>query len=784
MIEKPSYEELEKRIQELTQAEFKYREIEKTLNDILESAGDGICLCHNIPEEPYVRFTHWNPRMIKITGYTMDEINRHGWYQSMYPDPEVQERAIKRMASMREGDDIQAEEWTITRKSGERVPLSISTSIVKKENEKVRVLATMQDISERKKAEQEILNAKQEWQEIFEAIGHPTIILDPEHRVLSSNRATVKMTNMAPNDLIGKKCFEIFHNNDKPPKECPMERMLDSGRLESVEMEIEALGGTFLVSCTPVKDDLGNLIKVIHIATDITLQKENERALHKSEQKFRELVEDINEVIYSVDAKGIVNYISPAVSRLLGHEPKDIIGKAFVDFVHPEDHLRILEKFQEVISGKLGASEYRILSKTGEYRWIRSSSRPVYDDSRLIGLRGAFSDITEEKRLRADLQQAQKMEAIGTLAGGIAHEFNNILGIIIGNTELAIDDVPEWNPAKDCLEEIRTASLRAKDVVRRIMGFARKMPATQKLIKISTIIHESLKLSRATIPTNIEIRQEILCESEMILANPTEIHQILMNLCSNSAHAIEEETGILKIRLESVALDHQLAGEYNGLTAGEYVKLTVKDNGIGIDSKIIDRVIDPYFTTKDVDKGLGMGLAIVYGIVKKHDGAIKVMSKVGIGTTVEILFPATEEIAEIVEEESNDLPRGTERILFVDDEASLVKMAKQMLERQGYDVVGKTSSTEALKLFQEESDRFDLIITDIAMPDMPGDRLAKELIKVRPDLPIILCTGHSERMDEEKAQAFGIKVYILKPLVKADLFKTVRKVLDEAKGSA
>ncbi|MBC8393445.1 MAG: response regulator, partial [Deltaproteobacteria bacterium] len=410
-------------------------------------------------------------------------------------------------------------------------------------------------------------------------------------------------------------------------------------------------------------------------------------------------------------------------------------------------------------------------------KWFLITVDPFFDEKKdLTGAVHMARDITASKKIEDQLRQAQKMESIGTLAGGIAHEFNNILGIIIGNTELALMDVPDWNPVKECLEETRKASIRAKDVVRQITSFARKTPLGKKPIQIGTIIKESLKLIRATTPAIIEIRQTISCESEMILAQPTEISQVFMNLCSNSAHAIGEEAGVLEVNLENEEL--RMKNEELGLEAGRYVKLTVRDTGSGIKPEIIDRIFDPYFTTKDVDEGLGMGLAVVYGIVKKHDGAIKVKSEVDKGTVVEVLFPIIKAEVEGEVEEPETLRGDTGRILFVDDEASLAKMTEQMLVRLGYEVVTKTNPKEALALFKAEPDRFDLVITDMAMPYMTGVKLAEELMAIRQDIAVILCTGHSDRIDEVKALRLGFKAYATKPLVMENLANLVRKVLD------
>ncbi len=434
----------------------------------------------------------------------------------------------------------------------------------------------------------------------------------------------------------------------------------------------------------------------------------------------------------------------------------------------------------------------RLMAFIGNLNWETEGIDPRYkldDDNPLFFLFQSIRLIKEElddlfkerKNLERQLIQSRKMESLGTLAGGIAHEFNNILGIIIGNTEMAIDDVPEWNPAGENLKEIRTASLRARDIIRQIMSFSRKTQTVRKPINLSDVVHESLKLIRSTVPTNIDIQQKILANSEKILADPTEINQILINLCSNSVHAMAEDSGVLKLKLESVIYDDFSARQFDDLKPGKYVKLTWSDNGKGIEPEIIDQIFDPYFTTKEIDKGLGMGLAVVYGIMNKYEGGVTVNSETGLGTTIELMFPVTQEIALIERRKPGDLPSGTERILFIDDEASLVKLVKQILERLGYEVVGQTESREALEIFRKDPENFDMVISDVAIPEMPGDRLAREMIKIRPGIPIMLCTGHSDRLDESTAMDLGVKAFAMKPIRTAELAWKVRKVLDDAK---
>ncbi len=427
------------------------------------------------------------------------------------------------------------------------------------------------------------------------------------------------------------------------------------------------------------------------------------------------------------------------------------------------------------------------IALVGGITFERYSSPMFSADGKYYGRVWYFRDITEHKkaeeekaRLEIQLRQAHKMEAIGTLAGGIAHEFNNLLGIIVGNTELAMDGVPEWNTARYNLEEIRTACLRARDVVRQILAFSRHTEHALKPVMLNSVVEESLRLLRSSIPTSIEVRQNISKELGVVLADSTQINQVLINFCTNAAHAMRNEGGILDVSLDNVELGEGDVTHYPELSPGNYVKLTVSDTGHGMEPGIMDRVFDPYFTTKQVGEGTGMGLAVAHGIVKKHGGHITVESKSDKGSTFQVFLPRVEKEVkpEIVPTES--LPKGSERILFVDDEISLVKLNKLQLEQLGYRVETKTSPVEALELFRTDSEGFDLVITDMTMPHMTGDRLTNELLKIQPDIPVILCTGHSDKMNKEKAKESGIRFLVMKPATTRDMAETIRKVLNQS----
>jgi CheY-like chemotaxis protein len=368
------------------------------------------------------------------------------------------------------------------------------------------------------------------------------------------------------------------------------------------------------------------------------------------------------------------------------------------------------------------------------------------------------------------------MEALGTLAGGIAHDFNNILGIILGNTELALLERSDGQPTGGPLEQIHQACVRAQALVRQILSFSRKTTQELQLCHLGPIVQESLTLMRALIPTTIDLRLDMTATADVVLADPAQLQQVVVNLVMNAAQAMEYVGGVLEVSLVEVALD-EIAAQRHDLKPGSYVRLTVRDTGGGIAPAIMGRIFDPYFTTKEVGKGTGLGLAVVHGIVTQHGGVISVQSVLGQGASFQVYLPVREAEPLLASPPTVSLSAGQERILFIDDEPALVSMGKAILAHLGYDVVTETSSREALVLFTRQPDCFDLVITDMTMPGMTGERLARELRRIRPDIPIILCSGFGHYLNEAEAEAIGICAFLMKPYMLQDLAETVRTAL-------
>jgi PAS domain S-box-containing protein len=610
-------------------------------------------------------------------------------------------------------------------------------------------------------------------------------ILDSSFKYVYINKVLQEINGPSIEEHIGHSIEEVL------PKTAPaviplLKKILSSSNpIRNIEISGEVpsrpgkmthyLGSYFPIS---LNDEKAKFIGGVIV--DITERKQVEEDLRKSEIKYRSMMESLTDQLYICSPELTVEYMNPAMIKLMG---RDATGETCYKALHGLNHRCDWCVFDKVANGE--SIETTIISPL-DGRHYRVTKMPIQNKNGTVSKMSIFRDITqyieavaEKDEAQDKLRHAQKMESIGTLTGGIAHDFNNIMAIILGNTELALDDVPQWNSAHSSLEEIKTASLRAKNIVKQLLSFSRKTDQKLQPIQIASVIKDALKFLRSMIPTTINIHRDIQTTDETIFADPTQINQIIMNLCINASHAMEQTGGDLNVTVAKVILDDNSARDYPGLKSGDHVKIIISDTGTGIDSEIINQIFDPYFTTKEVDKGSGMGLAVVHGIVKNHKGAIAIDSSLGKGSKFIILFPLTTEKPMVEARTTHDIPGGNETILFVDDEISIVKMVKRMFERLGYKIETATTPQDALEQFSLNPDNFDLVITDMTMPQMTGVKLSEKLMDIRKNIPIIVCTGHSTLVDEEKAKEQGLAAYVTKPIDMQKTAQTIRKVLDK-----
>ncbi|GAB6095579.1 hypothetical protein JCM14469_18310 [Desulfatiferula olefinivorans] len=524
------------------------------------------------------------------------------------------------------------------------------------------------------------------------------------------------------------------------------------------------------------------------LQAEIRERKRAEAETRESEARYRALFESAGDAIYILDNDTYVE-ANPKGLAMLGGREEDIIGKTPFDF-SPETQAG-------GPSGELGRVflERTLKGEPTSFEWVhqRPDGTLFHSDISLsrIALRGRYHvlaigrDISEKKALQKEkeeledqLRQARKMEAIGTLSGGIAHDFNNILGIILGNAELASDSVSPDHPAHPYLSEIRKAGMRATEVVSQLLSFSRKSERSKRPIDLVACVNESVDLMRATLPSSVVIQRSIREPSATILGDAVQIQQVLINLCTNAAHAMEPSGGSLEIDVAAVMREEATKDEPGAEVSRRFVRIMVRDTGHGISPDIKDRIFDPYFTTKEVGKGSGLGLSVAHGIVSDHGGSITVTSEPDQGCTVEVFFPLIDALCE-AEPDEPSVPAGKgERILLVDDEASLMAMSRIMLTRLGYRVEGESRPESALAIFRSDPGRFDLVITDMTMPGMSGEQLVRHIRDIRPDIPVILITGFSDHIDRQKAEALGINGYLEKPVRRDVMAATILHALN------
>jgi len=499
-------------------------------------------------------------------------------------------------------------------------------------------------------------------------------------------------------------------------------------------------------------------------------------------RQYEKIVSTSKELMSLLDKNYVYQSVNEAYFRAYNRKREDIIGHTVADLLGDEVfNEKVRDKLDRCLTGETvsyrGWFNFPGLGK----RFMEANYYPYREeDNSISGIVINARDITRTHELENQLQQSQKREAIGTLAGGIAHDFNNILASVIGYAELSIDLVDTDTTLHKNLEAVFKAGVRAKDLVKQILTFSRQADQELRPIKLQPVVGEILKLSRSTIPSTIEIMQDISNACGSVMADSVQIHQIALNLITNAYHAMQDTGGKLEVTLNEVELT-AIDIKDKAMSPGPYACLTVADTGHGIQKSLMDRIFDPYFTTKAKDKGTGLGLAVVQGIVNSYGGDISVYSEPGVGTTFRIYLPIIE--AKREEKGSEDVDPavgGKERILLVDDEEPIAIMEKEMLERLGYDVTMQTNSSEALKTFRSDPAQFDLVITDMSMPKMTGIEFSNKLIKSRPNIPIILCSGFSEQIREGNTAEFGIREYVMKPMLMSELAQKIRKILEPA----
>ncbi len=734
-------------------------------------------------------FLKINNTELSWLGYTSEEIvGKKKWSDLLTPTGvRTYEETFPVLKQRGWIDNVELE---LIRKDGTLLPILLNATAIKDaEGRFVMSRSTLFDMTERRRIEGELRESEQLYRTAMEASNDGISI---------ANHGVYVYANQKFGDLLGWPCEEIvgkpagyFTHPEDLERVLEFIKLRSQGKFVPNPQEIRCLkkDGTTIyleISTNPVVYK-GENCQMTYLR-DITVRKKAERTLRESEEKYRSIIENIEDNYFESDLAGNIAFVNPSMSRTLGRSREEIIGLNYRAYTPPEDAKRIYDKFNEMFrTGKPATiADHVIIRKDGSRRYIEVSSSVIRGVSgKPIGARGIGRDITERmrleeesKRLTARLNQAQKMQAIGTLAGGIAHDFNNILASIMGFTEMAKLQLmqPELD---DYLEQILKSCGRAKDLVNQILTFGQKREKEVKPVDLNPLIEEISRLLRATLPATIEIQTELGLKSHTVLADTTEIHQIVMNLSTNAAHAMRERGGILKISLGEFEVDAGNKEAHPDLEPGRYVELSVLDTGEGIDQDTIGQIFDPFFTTKERGKGTGLGLSVVYGISKEYGGTVSVKSQPAEGSVFSVFLPAVEGGVDVAVEKPKSIPRGTERVLFVDDEETIAAIGKEMLEYLGYTVVSTDSSIKALDIFRAEPERFDLVITDLTMPALTGAALAEELLKIRSDVPIILSTGYSDLITEEEARQIGVREFFMKPFSLEQMAQGIRKALNK-----
>ncbi|MFC1833355.1 response regulator [Thermodesulfobacteriota bacterium] len=634
------------------------------------------------------------------------------------------------------------------------------------------------EIKDRKQVEKSLRASESRFNIAFRSNpGAVSIATLKEGRFVDVNDNFCRSLGYSQDEIIGHTAEELNIWAMLGQYERMMRTLLAEGAIRDLEAVFRKKDGRMIVaSVSSEVIDLDRQPHVLSVSMDITERKKSER----DRSRMTTAIEQAAESMLITDQRGVIKYVNPAFEAISGYARAEIHGKKMSHIRSPENERGVMSQIKTRLdAGEVWKGRLINRKKSGTRYQVETTISPVKGDSgSTINFVVVERDVTKEGKLEEQLRQSQKMQAIGTLAGGIAHDFNNILMAVMGYIHLAKEQLPESNRLGRDLDQALKAGNRARDLISQILTFSRQAEQERRSLEVGVVFKEALKLLRASIPSTIEIRQSIPANAGSVLADPTQMHQLMMNLCTNAYHAMEGKHGVLTVNLTAEQLDADtVALKFPDTEPGHYMKLSISDTGCGMTTEVLERIFEPYFTTKVPGKGTGMGLAVVHGIVSSHGGQLTVFSEVGVGTTFNVYLPRSDSDAETEQMRESHPPKNSAHILLVDDEEPIVDIEKRVLTALGYTVTGMTDSSEALQALTERPGDFDILIADLMMPKITGLELAEKTAMIRPDLPVILCTGFGEPLAREKVRELGIQDFLMKPIAPSDLGEAVAKIL-------